>query len=93
MTQKQIQIQIKQYIFVSSQSFPLRGPIQQKLLLYLFVFFAFNDDGGNCIAARRPKLFPVNNGQIKQLPKDVFVLMKYQAFLTQTHGMERLCSI
>ena len=51
-------------------------------------FFAYNDDGGNCIAARRPKLFPVNNGQIKQLPKDVFAHMKYQAFLTQTHDME-----
>ena len=28
-------------------------------------------DDSNCIVARRPKLFPVSNGQIKQLPREV----------------------
>ena len=44
---------------------------------WLSVFLPYYDDS-NCIVARRPKLFPVNNGQRKQLPGYVFVCCAHE---------------
>ena len=52
---------------------------------WLSVFLPYYD-GSNCIVARRPKLFPVNNGQIKQLPGDVFVCCAHEiSSISHTH--------